>query len=140
MSASALAGRSSERVRLMRYAVVGLASNLFLYGLYLLLVTFGADPKVAMTGTFALGVLQTFWANKAWTFGFAGASAPAFVKYMLLYVAGYALNLSLLLVFVDYYGFPHAAVQAAAIVLVAAGIYVGQRRWVFFDRSRSDLK
>lgn len=137
MNAVALTPSPSERVRLVRYAVVGLASNLLLYGLYLLLVVLGADPKVAMTATFAVGVLQTFWANKTWTFGFEGASAQAFVRYVLIYLAGYTANLLMLMMFVDYYGLPHAAVQAVSIVVVAVSIYLGQRYWAFSDRPRN---
>lgn len=115
----------------LRFAVVGLASNLLCYLVYLGLSTLGMDPKLAMTILYAVGVAQTFVFNKRWTFRHDGAAAVQFYRYCTVYFLGYLLNLAVLYVLVDLYGFPHQVIQAAMIFLLAALLFLAQKFWVF---------
>lgn len=114
-----------------RYAAVGVGSNLTLYIAYIGLTSAGVGPKLAMTLVYALGVIASFALNKAWTFRHSGRIAASLGRYLLAYGAGYLLNLALLALFVDHLGLPHAVVQAAAILGIAALLFVLQRLWVF---------
>src|SRR4029079_11858452 len=91
----------SIRTQLLRYTVVGLLSNAVLYGVYVLLTRLGVEPKLAMTITFALGVTQTFVMNRGWTFSYRGSGPHAYLRYWVVYGVAYAVNLLLLIVFVD---------------------------------------
>ena len=115
----------------IKYAVVGLVSNVLLYLGYLLLTAFGMGHKVAMTLLYAVGVSQTFVFNRSWTFGDQGIAARSFVRYVMVYVWGYFVNLIALLVLVDYLEFPHEIVQGCMILLLAAMLFLLQRFWVF---------
>ena|SRR5438876_3117134 len=117
--------------QLGRYAITGVASNTLLYGLYLALTGMGARPEVAMSLLYALGVLQTFIVNRAWSFGHVGAAPPALLRYAACYALGYLVNLAILVLFADALGWDHRYVQASAILLVAALLFVLQRHWVF---------
>ena len=121
----------SIRTQLSRYAVVGLVSNVVLYGAYVLLTHWGVEPKLAMTVTFALGITQTFVMNKGWTFSYRGSNSHAYVRYWIAYGAAYVLNFLLLVVFVDRLGFPHQIVQGVLILAIASLLFVAQRFWVF---------
>lgn len=114
-----------------RYVVVGLASNLLCYLIYLTLNELGMDPKLAMTILYAVGVVQTFFFNKRWTFRQDGAVPAAFYRYCTVYGLGYLLNLGVLYVSVDLYGYPHEIVQAVMIVVIAILLFLSQKYWVF---------
>lgn len=121
----------SARVQFLRYGTVGLASNLGLYMGYLGLTYAGIGHKTAMSGLYVSGVLVTFLANKSWSFGHRGFAGPAFVRYVIAYALGYGLNFALLWIGVDQWHLPHQWVQLVAIVLVATGLFLMQRYWVF---------
>ncbi len=115
----------------LRFAVVGLASNLVLYLLYLILTNWFLGHKTAMTLLYVTGTLQTFAFNKIWTFSHTGNTARSLARYILAYGSGYVLNWLLLALMVDRCGYPHTIVQGAAILLVALWLFVLQKYWVF---------
>lgn len=117
-----------------RYGIVGVISNAVLYLLYLLFTALGLTPTVAMTLTYAMGVAQTFVFNQRWTFGRNDGTTAAFVRYVLVYALGYLVNLLLLAMLVGRWQWPHQAVQAGAILGIAAMIFLLQRYWVFAKR------
>lgn len=119
------------RGQFMRYAVVGLASNLVLYLAYLGLTILGMGPKTAMSVLYVLGVAQTFIFNRNWSFGHDGAPHGAFARYVASYGFGYLFNLVVLWVAVDHMGLPHQIVQGIMIVSLAAMLFLLQKFWVF---------
>lgn len=123
----------------VRYAVVGVCSNLGLYLAYIGLSHAGIGHKTAMTVAFVLGILVTFVFNRNWSFQSSQPAKGAFVRYAATYVLGYLVNLAALVLLVDFAGYPHELVQALMVVLVATMIFVLQRRWVFADGSASAL-
>lgn len=124
----------------IRYTVVGVASNATLYLLYLLATWLGAGPKTAMTGLYVLGVLQTFVFNKKWSFRFAGAAAPALIRYAMVYVLGYVINFMALMLLVDQAGLPHQWVMAGLVLFMAIFFFMGQKFWVFRQRPSIELR
>lgn len=125
--------------QLARYAIVGLASNVIGYLIYIALTRLGLGPKLAMTLLYGIGVLQTFVFNKGWSFRFAGAATPALVRYATAYALGYVINLLALMLFVDQAGLPHQLVQGVMIVVVAVMLFLAQRYWVFPHAPKSDM-
>lgn len=123
-----------------RYAIVGLASNLVGYLLYIVLTGVGIGPKLAMSVLYAVGVLQTFVFNKNWSFGFNGAATPALVRYATIYALGYVINFVILLLLVDQSGLPHQWVMAGLVVFMAVFFFAGQKFWVFRQPSNSRLR
>jgi putative flippase GtrA len=117
--------------QIVRFAVVGLVSNALLFGLYLLLTNAGLSYVPAMTAVYAIGIAQTFVANRSWTFGHADRLGSPFVRYVVTYALGYLLNLALLTTLVGGLHLPHAWVQGALIFVVAAFVFVLQKHWVF---------
>ena len=115
---------------LLRFAVVGLLSNGLLYVAYLALTSFGMGHKTSMTITFVAGVLQTFVANRSFTFR-AKKEGGTPVRYFATYGLAYILNLLILMIFVDKLGFPHDVTQGLAILVLAMVSFVLQKRWVF---------
>ncbi len=119
------------RAQFTRYVIVGLVSNAILYLGYLGLTAFGMGHKLAMTVLYVLGVCQTFLFNRSWSFQDSGRIQGAFVKYATVYGTGYAINWSLLWLFVDKLGLPHQVIQGILIFVVAGFIFFSLRYWVF---------
>jgi putative flippase GtrA len=119
------------RHQAIRFGIVGLASNILLYVLYLLLTAMGVGHKAAMTMVFAAGTVQTFVINKRWTFDHQGLLRSSFVKYVSTYISAYLLNLTMLWLFVDRLGYPHQIIQGVMIFVIALILFFLQRYWVF---------
>lgn len=117
--------------QLLRYGVVGAASNLAGYLVYLAVTYMGVEPKTAMTFLYAAGATFGFFGNRQWAFSHTGSFWRAAGRYALAHCCGYLLNFSLLYVFVDRLGYPHQAVQAVAIFVVAGFLFVAFRYFVF---------
>lgn len=121
--------------QLLRYAAVGVGSNVAGYLAYLALTWLGTGPKLAMTCLYVLGASVSFVANRAWTFAHRGSIGASALRFAIAHALGYLLNLSILVVFVDHLGFPHQAVQAVAIVVVALFLFALFRAFVFPARA-----
>ncbi len=115
----------------LRFVAIGMASNVVLYLLYLLLTTIGIGYKTAMTLLFVVGTLQTFVFNRRWTFAHQGSVQVPFMRYVVVYSLAYILNLAALLVFVDHFSLPHQIVQGVMILLLAVMLFFLQKVWVF---------
>lgn len=124
-------------MQLSRYAVVGLASNAVGYLLYLLLTYAGMGHKSAMSLIYAVGVAQTFYFNRSWSFGHNGMISSAFLRYMAAYAFGYVFNLAALMMLVDSWGWPHQWVQGGMIFVLAGMLFLLQKFWVFAPSVRS---
>lgn len=122
---------AQTRGQFMRYIVVGATSNLLLYLAYIGLTIFGLGHKTAMTLLYITGGLLTFIVNRNWSFSHKGNRRSALARYVVAYMLGYVFNLALLWLFVDHLHQPHQIVQAVAIVLVAASLFLMNKFWVF---------
>jgi putative flippase GtrA len=122
---------SNWRIQSTRFVIVGLASNIVLYLVYLLITTFGVRYKIAMTMLYVIGTLQTFALNARWTFKHTGHNKTPLVKYVLAYGACYLINISALILFVDRIGLPHQIVQGVMILIITVVMFLLQKFWVF---------
>ena len=113
------------------YALIGVLTNFLGYATYLTLTYLWGAPKLMMTALYLVGASIGFLANRRFTFRHDGGIGITAVRYLLAQVAGYLLNLVLLLLFVDWFDFPHQIVQAIAIVVVAIFLFVVLRIFVF---------
>ncbi len=120
--------------QLIRYALVGAASNAAAYIVYLLLTGLGAKPKTAMTLVYIVAGCIGFIGNRKWTFAHSGSASRAALSYVLAHVLGYLLNFLILFTFVDRLGYAHQRVQAAAILIVAGYLFIMFKYIVFRER------
>ena len=117
--------------QIIRYATVGLASNLALYLAYLAITFLGVGHKTAMTVLYAIGVCVTFAFNRNWTFKHKGHIPKSFFSYLFIYALGYLLNFAALFLFVDKLGYSHQLVQGIMVFLVALFLFILQKTFVF---------
>jgi len=121
--------------QLFLYGLVGIATNLFGYLLYLAITGLGFDHKISMTFLYLIGATISFLANRSLVFKHDGKFLGAALKFGLAHILGYFLNLSLLIFFTDKLGYAHQYVQAAAIVIVAGYLFVALRFFVFSKKA-----
>ena len=121
----------STPAQMLRFAVVGLASNAVLYLVYLGMTASGIGPKLAMSLVYGIGVAQTFLLNKRWTFNHEGRHDIALLRYLSVYAGGYLANLLVLAWLVDSLGYPHQIVQGVMILVLAGCFFILQKIWVF---------
>lgn len=117
--------------QLFRYVILGLLSNASGYFIYLLITSLGAGPKKAMTGLYLIGATIGFIGNRQWTFSYRGGITSSLARFGIAHLLGYFLNLALLMIFVDRFGYPHEWVQAIAILVVALFLFILFRLFVF---------
>lgn len=119
-------------VQLLRYGIVGVASNALGFVWYLgLTELLHLGPKTAMSLLYVIGVLQTFVFNRKWTFSHDGAAHTALFRYACAYGLGYVVNLAALYLCVDRLNYPHLPVQGTMIIVLAGMLFLLQKYWVF---------
>ena len=126
--------------QLIRYGLVGVVSNAAIYFIYLLVTSFGVEPKIAMTLVYIIGASIGFIGNRKWTFAHRGDSSSAALRYVLSHLLGYLLNLLILFIFVDHLGYARQWVQVVAIIIVAGFLFVVFKYFVFDEKYSASEK
>lgn len=120
--------------QLVRYSLVGVATNLLMYFVYLLITHLGVGPKVTMSLVYLIGASFGFIGNKTWAFSHKGGMPGAALRYAIAHLFGYFLNFLILFIFVDRLGYAHQWVQAAAIAVVAVFLFIVFKYFVFRNK------
>ena len=120
-----------------RYSFVGLATNLVLYLLYLLLTGLGMGYKTAMSLLYVSGVFTTYIFNRNWSFRDDGGISITLFRYLTAYLSGYVINFLVLFWLVDIRGLPHQWVQGVMIFSLAIYLFLLQKFWVFRESKTS---
>lgn len=123
-------------LQLIRYGLVGVASNLAIYCIYLIITYLGVEPKTAMTFLYIIGASIGFIGHRQWTFSHRGNYFHSAIRYTVAHIGGYLINFLILLFFVDKLGYTHQAVQAAAIFVVAGFLFMVFKYYVFKVKNR----
>ena len=131
MSITDLSPSKPRMCLLLRYGLVGVLTNLVIYGGYLAITSYDIAPKVAMTVMYAVGAAFGFVGHRKWTFVHNGNVRAAAMRLTVAHGCGYLLNYFILLTFVDKFEYPHQFVQAVSIVFVAAFLFLLFKFWVF---------
>jgi putative flippase GtrA len=118
-------------IELVRYGVIGVLTNSIGYLIYLLITYAGGTPKITMSALYAVGIAIGFISNRKWTFSHDGDLMSAGVRYIFAHSLGYSLNLSILIIMVDYLGYPHQWVQVFSIFAVAGFLFLMFKFFVF---------
>lgn len=118
--------------QLIRFVIVGVVSNATLLGLFWLAITLGTAPLVAVTVTYALGLITSLLLNGKWTFGTLNRKT-AFgktAKFTVLYGAGYLFSIGAFWA-INCTGIPHVLNQFLVMGSCSALLFLGQKFWVF---------
>jgi putative flippase GtrA len=119
-------------LQLLKFGVVGVSNTLIFFLVYtLLLKVFGVWYLAASGIGFAVGAINGFLWNRAWTFrGHVGDSLTP-VRWFVVQTSGLLGNLGLVYMFVDGIGLDELIGQAVTVVIVTLLTFFANRAWTF---------
>lgn len=117
--------------QIIRYGVVGVLNNLLGYGIYLLVTFFWLEPKIAISILYPIGATTAYFGHSKYSFSYQESHTKAMFRYVFAHFIGYSVNFLMLLILSDKLKFPHQAVQASAIFIVAGVLFLMFRYFVF---------
>ena len=123
--------RNKHFYQFIIFGSFGVLINLIGYILYLILTSVWDSPKLTMSALYLIGILISFFANRRFTFFHRGSISKVVIRYIFAQILGYLLNLILLILFVDWFGYKHELIQAIAIIIVAIFLFILLRNFVF---------
>jgi putative flippase GtrA len=117
--------------QIIRYGVVGVLNNLLGYLIYLLVTFLGLDPKITISLLYPAGAITAYFGHSEYSFSYQGRNTHALLRYALAHLIGYGVNILMLLLLSDKLKFPHQAVQALSIFVVAGVLFLLFKYFVF---------
>lgn len=115
-----------------KFGVVGVSNTLLSFAVYTILIkVFGVWYVAASAIGFAIGAVNGFLWNRAWTFrGHVGDSLTP-VRWFVVQGCGLLVNLGLVFAFVDGAGLDKLVGQAVTIAIVTVLTFFANRSWTF---------
>ena len=125
-------GTAAVLVQFLKFGIVGVSNTLLTFAVYtLLLKVFGVWYVAASGIGFAVGAVNGFLWNRAWTFKGHVGDALTPVRWFVVQTSGLFLNLGLVYLFVDGAGLDELVGQAVTIVIVTLTTFFANRAWTF---------
>ncbi|MGA7705121.1 MAG: GtrA family protein [Solirubrobacteraceae bacterium] len=119
-------------LQFVKFGIVGVSNTLISFALYTLLVKAFGVWYVAASGIgFAVGAINGFLWNRAWTFRGHVGDALTPVRWFVVQSCGLLVNLGLVYMFVDGLGLGKLTGQAATVVIVTVITFFVNRAWTF---------
>jgi putative flippase GtrA len=116
----------------VKFGIVGVSNTLLTFAVYtLLLKVFGVWYLAASAIGFAVGAVNGFLLNRAWTFKGHQGDALTPVRWCVVQGCGLALDEGLLYMFVSDAGLDKLVAQAFATVIVVVLTFFANRSWTF---------
>ena len=122
------------KVQFFKYAIVGFINLVLSLLLFLLLLkVFGIEYLVAFTVTWLFGILLTYVINFIWVFKPEDKIEfrIRLPKFLLVYIASYIVNLLILHLIVENFGYDPFWVQFFILPLVVLINFFGFKYWVY---------
>jgi putative flippase GtrA len=127
-------------LQFVKFGVVGVSNTLIFFLVYtLLLKVFGVWYVAASGIGFAVGAINGFLWNRAWTFRGHVGDALTPVRWFVVQTSGLLVNLGLVYLFVDGAGLGKLEGQAVTIVIVTVLTFLANRAWTFRGHAESML-
>jgi len=119
-------------LQFVKFGIVGVSNTLIAFAVYtLLLKVFGVWYVAASGIGFAVGAVNGFLWNRAWTFRGHVGDALTPVRWFVVQSCGLLLDLGLVYLFVDGAGLDELVGQAATTVIVTLITFFVNRAWTF---------
>ncbi len=127
-------------IQRVRFLIVGVANTVFGYLLFagfLLVVGEGSYVLAGVMSHLAATTLS-FGLNRTYVFGSRNRVLAEYLRFQVTYTVVLALNLSLLIAFVEFLGWPVLVAQAICLCFVAVSSYLGHKYFSFRCNSRAE--
>ncbi len=123
---------TSEFTRIARFLAVGVLNTLVGLGvIYLCKWLIGMGDVAANVIGYAIGLANSFAWNRRWTFNHSGAVLPAVLRFLIVFLTAYLLNLATVMAAIHGFGINSYVAQAIGILPYTVFFYLGSRWFVF---------
>lgn len=123
-----------EVATLARFALVGLATNGLGFMVYVLLTNHLMTPLVTLSILYPLSIIVSYKSHRRLSFKKpSSGNTRRFSSFAKGQIACYFLNLAVLYIFVELFGFSHLVVQAATVIMIGTLLFLINRIYVFRD-------
>jgi putative flippase GtrA len=123
-----------------KFGIVGVSNTLIFFAVYTLLWKVFGVWYVAASGIgFAVGAINGFLWNRAWTFRGHVGDALTPVRWFVVQTSGLLANLGLIYLFVDGMGLGKLEGQAVTLVIVTLLTFFANRAWTFKGHAKTAL-
>ena len=127
-------------LQFVKFGIVGVSNTLISFAVYtLLLKVFGVWYVAASGIGFAVGAVNGFLWNRAWTFRGHVGDALTPVRWFVVQSCGLLVDLALVYVFVDGVGLDELVGQAMTTVIVTVLTFFVNRAWTFREHTPAGL-
>ena len=115
----------------VRFLFVGGINTVVGYGAYALFIAIGLNPYLATTFSTIIGVINSYFWNKYFTFRQPKKSLTEVLRFVSVYAISYVANLLLVYLFVDCWGMDKYISGAVCLFVVTIVSYVGHNFFSF---------
>jgi putative flippase GtrA len=122
----------------IRFLFVGGLNTAVGYGFYALFIFIGLDPYLATTLSTILGVINSYFWNKYFTFRQPKKSLAEVMRFALVYGISYGANLGLVYIFIDMLGMNSYVSGAVCLFVTTIVSYVGHNFFSFKSKSNKE--
>ena len=127
-------------LQFVKFGIVGVSNTLISFAVYtLLLKVFGVWYVAASGIGFAVGAVNGFLWNRAWTFRGHVGDALTPVRWFVVQTCGLLVDLGLVYLFVDGLGLDELVGQAVTTAIVTVLTFFANRAWTFRERTQGAL-
>ncbi len=125
-----------NKTHLTRFIIVGLSTNALLLLAFWAAVSSGFPAPIAVTATYAIGLVASLLLNGRWTFGTLKrkTAVGSTVRFTVLYAAGYLYSI-FTFGLLSFTNMPHVIDQFFVMASCAGLLFLGQKYWVFKNRN-----
>ena len=117
----------------IRFLLVGGLNTAVGYGFYALFIFLGLDPYLAITLSTVIGVINSYFWNKYFTFRKPGKSIAEILRFVLVYAVSSCANLGLVYLFVDVLGTNPYLSGVFCLAITTLVSYLGHSFFSFRD-------
>ncbi len=122
----------------IRFLFVGGINTVVGYGAYALFIAAGLNAYLATTFSTVIGVINSYFWNKYFTFRQPKKSLAEILRFVLVYAISYTANLGLVYIFVDTLGMNSYISGAVCLFVVTIVSYVGHNFFSFKETAEPE--
>jgi len=131
---STILDRLNFPIDLRKFIIIGIINTLVAYIVFLLLLNFKINYKVANILSYIIGMINSFLFNKKWTFQFSNKTTFSLVtKFVFVNLVSLSLGLLTIIFLVEVFDFTDYFAQLFSISVSVLINYFGQKKIVFIN-------
>lgn len=116
----------------IKFLVVGVLNTIVGFAVYAgTLHFFKVDYTFALVVSHVIGVIHSYIWNNKWTFGLKDYNMRSVIKFILVYMLTFLVNLLILSIFIDRLGINKFYAQVISLFLTTLISFLGHKYWSF---------